>query len=194
MDYFLGLGSNLGDREKNLSGARILLEDAGVKVLRQSSLYRTEPVDIPDQPWFLNQVIEVRTHRTPHELLALAKTIEGRLKRRRFRAKGPRTIDVDILLAGETVMVTPELVIPHPRLEQRNFVLIPLAEVAPSEWHPVLQRTAAELVRMSLDASGVVRWEKGGAAGHAEERSEGERIKPPRPKASVRSPHRKKWS
>jgi 2-amino-4-hydroxy-6-hydroxymethyldihydropteridine diphosphokinase len=159
MVYFLCLGSNLGDRKRNLARARRLLEQAGVKILRASSAYRTEPVDVADQPWFDNQVLEVRTGRTPHELLMLAKSIETRMKRVPSVEKGPRTIDIDILLAEDTVLDTPELTIPHPRLARRNFVLVPLNEIAPRAVHPVLRKTVRELARESPDSSAVFKEE-----------------------------------
>jgi 2-amino-4-hydroxy-6-hydroxymethyldihydropteridine diphosphokinase len=158
--YFLGLGSNLGDRKRNLSRARRLLETNGVEVLKASSVYRTEPVDVRDQPWFLNQVLEVRAKLGPQELLDLAKFIESRMKRVPTVPKGPRTIDIDILLAEDTVIDTPGLTIPHPRLARRNFVLIPLNEIAPRTVHPVLRKTVRELARESPDSSAVFKDER----------------------------------
>ncbi|HVP91431.1 MAG TPA: 2-amino-4-hydroxy-6-hydroxymethyldihydropteridine diphosphokinase [Terriglobales bacterium] len=157
MTYYLALGSNLGDKRRNLERARRRLERAGVEVRRSSSVYRTDPVDFVDQPWFLNQALEVRTDRTPQELLELAKAIEAGLGRVPAETKGPRTIDVDLLLAGETVIESPELTVPHPRLARRNFVLVPLAEIAPRAVHPVLRKTVRELARECPDRSAVVR-------------------------------------
>jgi 2-amino-4-hydroxy-6-hydroxymethyldihydropteridine diphosphokinase len=156
MIYFLSLGSNLGNKTGNLSRAGRLLREGGVEVLAASSIYLTEPVDNTDQPWFVNQVLEVRSALDPPALLRLAKSVEKKVKRVPRADKGPRTIDIDILFAGDTILDTPELVIPHPRLAQRNFVLVPLCEIAPEIRHPVLGKTIRELALSSSDPARVI--------------------------------------
>ncbi|HSA96595.1 MAG TPA: 2-amino-4-hydroxy-6-hydroxymethyldihydropteridine diphosphokinase [Acidobacteriota bacterium] len=157
MIYYLGLGSNLGRRRANLARARRLLDAGGARIAAASSIYETEPVDRPDQPWFLNQVVEVRTELEPPALLRLARSVEDALGRVRTVEKGPRPIDVDILLAGDLVVDAPDLVVPHPRLHLRNFVLIPLAEIAPDLVPPVLGRTIRELAASSGDPARVMK-------------------------------------
>jgi 2-amino-4-hydroxy-6-hydroxymethyldihydropteridine diphosphokinase len=127
-----------------------------VEVLAASSIYLTEPVDNTDQPWFVNQVLEVRSALDPPALLRLAKSVEKIVKRVPRADKGQRTIDIDILFAGDTILDTPELVIPHPRLAQRNFVLVPLCEIAPEIRHPVLGKTIRELALSSSDPARVI--------------------------------------
>jgi 2-amino-4-hydroxy-6-hydroxymethyldihydropteridine diphosphokinase len=143
---YLSLGSNLGDRETNLRRARERLHAAGLRLLRESSLYETEPRDVPDQPWFLNQVIEAETSWFPRQLLSQLQRIERELGRKRGDPKGPRVIDLDILLFGEAVVTAPELEIPHPRLAERRFVLEPLAELAPDFRHPLTRQTVREML------------------------------------------------
>jgi 2-amino-4-hydroxy-6-hydroxymethyldihydropteridine diphosphokinase len=167
MIYFLSLGSNLGNLRRNLERARRLLERGGVEILKASSVYRTEPVDLADQPWFFNQVVEIRTGLGPRELLELAKSIEVKMKRALSVPKGPRKIDIDILLAGKTVLETPGLTIPHPRLALRNFVLVPLMEIAPRAVHPVFRKTMRMLAGESPDPSAVFREGWGPSVAHA---------------------------
>jgi 2-amino-4-hydroxy-6-hydroxymethyldihydropteridine diphosphokinase len=142
---YLSLGSNMGDRPANLRRALDRLAEAG-PVQAVSAVYETEPVDVRDQPWFLNCVVAVESVMPPRELLGLALAIERAMGRNRTREKGPRTIDIDILLCGNSLVAQPGLHIPHPAMHQRRFVLEPLAEIAPEAFHPVLRRTARELL------------------------------------------------
>lgn len=128
---YLSLGSNLGDRAEYIDAALNLLEDERLEVLRRSSLYETEPQDHTDQPWFLNMVAEVRTTLSPERLLERVHAVEARLGRQRAIEKGPRTVDVDILIYGDSVIRSADLEVPHPRMAARRFVLEPLAELAP---------------------------------------------------------------
>lgn len=143
---YLGLGSNLGDRRANLAAAIERLATSDLRVIRASSIYETEPRDVLDQPWFLNQVIEIETDLFPRQLLARMQKVEREMGRKRTIAKGPRNIDIDILLFGESVVSTPGLDIPHPRMTERRFVLEPLAELAPDLRHPKTRRTMRELL------------------------------------------------
>jgi 2-amino-4-hydroxy-6-hydroxymethyldihydropteridine diphosphokinase len=152
---YLALGSNLGDRHKNLRDAIASLADADVRVTKASSLYDTEPVDYLNQPWFLNAVVEGTTDLPALELLDSLREIEARMGSRKDIPKGPRLIDLDILLYGQQVIDTPELQVPHPRMHLRRFVLVPLAEVAPEAEHPVLHATVAELLARTPDSSKV---------------------------------------
>jgi len=153
MKYFLIFGSNLGDKEKNLTDALSLLEKEGVEVISVSSLYETQPVDLPSQPWFYNQVVEVKSNVNPKLLLELIKKIEKKMGREYHVNKGPRVIDMDILLAEDTIVQTKELIIPHPRMEERNFVLVPFAEISPDTVHPMLDERIRDLLRKSNDSS-----------------------------------------
>ncbi len=128
---FLGLGSNLGDRSRLLASAIERLAGPDLRVVRRSRIFETPPWGKTDQPFFLNQVIEVETTLTPEALLARCRDVEQTLGRVRSERWGPRTIDVDILLYGDLVLRHPDLVIPHPDLGRRAFVLVPLAEIAP---------------------------------------------------------------
>jgi 2-amino-4-hydroxy-6-hydroxymethyldihydropteridine diphosphokinase len=126
---YLGLGSNLGSRGRNLSAARRRLRERKVRILRQSRVMETEPWGVTDQPRFLNQVIEAEWNGTPRGLLRVAKSVEREGGRRPTRHWGPRVIDVDILLFGDQRLREPDLVIPHPRMHEREFVLESLAEL-----------------------------------------------------------------
>jgi 2-amino-4-hydroxy-6-hydroxymethyldihydropteridine diphosphokinase len=142
---YLSLGSNIGDREAHLREAIRRLESAG-KLRFVSSIYETEPVEFTDQAQFLNCAVALETSSTPEQLMVRLLTIEKAMGRQRIQKKGPRTIDLDILLFEEEVVRTPQLTIPHPAMQYRRFVLEPLAEIAPAAVHPVLKKTVKELL------------------------------------------------
>lgn len=143
---YLSLGSNLGNREESLQTALDLLHEAGLQITRVSSVYETEPQDVPDQPWFLNAVVEAQTLLFPKQLLAKIQKIERQMGRKRIVPKGPRPIDIDILLIGSSVATMEGLTVPHPRMANRRFVLEPMVELAPDVRHPILRRAMRELL------------------------------------------------
>ena len=155
MRYYLGLGSNLGEPRANLADARRRLAANGIRVRKISSLYRTEPVGISGQPWYLNQTVQVEADLSPRRLLSLVKRLEAEMGRTPGARNAPRVIDIDILLAGQAVVDTPALTVPHPRLAERNFELVPLAKIAPRTIHPLLRKTIRTLLRASSDRSWV---------------------------------------
>jgi 2-amino-4-hydroxy-6-hydroxymethyldihydropteridine diphosphokinase len=152
---YLSLGSNVGDREKNLRAAIAALAEAGVRVNRVSSFYETEPVDLREQPWFLNCAVEGVTQLSAVKLLKQMREIEARMGSKKLVAKGPRLIDLDILLYGDETIDTAELQVPHPRMSERRFVLVPLAEIAPQLKHPSWTQTVSELAAETADRSDV---------------------------------------
>ena len=161
---YLSLGSNVGDREANLRAAIVALEIAHVRVRRVSSFYETEPVDFLNQPWFLNCSLEAETELPALELLATLRQIEARMGSKKEFAKGPRLLDVDILLYGDDTIDTPELQVPHPRMHLRRFVLVPLTEIAPNLRHASWSGTASGLLARTPDRSRVRRFAAGSNA------------------------------
>ena len=153
----LGLGSNLGDRLANLQSGVALLAHA-LGVVECSSVYETEPWGHKGQPKFLNLVCRACAAVSPDELLRLCQETERAVGRTRTFKYGPRVLDVDVLAFGDSVIDTPNLVVPHPRLTERRFVLVPLAEVAPKWVHPVMGKTASELLREVEDGGEVRTW------------------------------------
>lgn len=158
MAIYLGLGSNQGNREDNLRAALEALARRGVDPVRCASLYSTEPRDFEAQPWFLNTVLEVRTTLAPADLLECCLAVERQAGRVRDSFKGPRPIDLDILLYDSRILESPELVIPHPRYRQRRFVLVPLAELAGDTIDPLTHRPIRELLEACEDSGTVQRY------------------------------------
>ncbi len=150
---YLSLGSNVGDRADNLRHAVAALEDTGVRVWQVSSIYETEPVDLREQPWFLNCVVKAETELPAAELLKKLGQIELLMGSKKIVPKGPRPIDLDILLYGDKSVETPELRVPHPRMHLRRFVLVPLAEIAPGLRHPAWDTNAEGLLERTPDKS-----------------------------------------
>lgn len=153
---YLSLGSNLGDREENLRMAIEHLKQLG-EIRSVSSFYETEPVGYTNQPMFVNAAVALETELMPRQLLSRLLAIEQSMGRKRIIAKGPRTIDLDILLFGHSIVDTPSLVIPHPAMHERRFVLEPMVEIAPDVRHPVFKQTMRELRDALGPEAGVVR-------------------------------------
>jgi 2-amino-4-hydroxy-6-hydroxymethyldihydropteridine diphosphokinase len=155
---YLSLGSNMGDRAENIARAIAVLGHHGVRVMRESSLYETEPLEIREQPWFFNCAIEAETELSPQELMEVLLGIEREMGRERRVPKGPRLIDLDILLYGSDIVKQPGLEIPHPRMAERKFVLVPLDEIAGEANHPVSMMTIAEMLDATADRSEARKW------------------------------------
>ena len=143
--FYLSLGSNVGDRKGHLLQAIGRLREHGLYVAL-SSFYETEPVEVTDQAWFMNCAVALESGEIPAQLMANILAIEKAMGRQRIQRKGPRTIDIDILLCGDAIVNTPDLTIPHPAMAERRFVLEPLAEIARQARHPVLRKTVRELL------------------------------------------------
>lgn len=152
---YLSLGSNLGDRKVNLEKAIGKLREKGIQVVQASSIYETEPVDVPDQPYFLNLVCQVKTEVEPETLLKVCQDVESEMHRVREKSKGPRNIDIDIIFYDQRIVEKPLLKIPHPAWYRRNFVLIPLQEIAPDFQDPVTEKTVQQLQSESPDRARV---------------------------------------
>jgi len=155
---YLSLGSNVGDREKHLQDAISRLGSEG-QVVSVSAFYETEPVEFTRQAWFLNCAVAIETTKTPEQLMDALLAIEQQMGRRRRQKKGPRTIDLDIVLFGDRIVESPGLKIPHPAMHQRRFVLEPLAEIAPEARHPVLGRSVAEILEALPEGQVVRKWQ-----------------------------------
>jgi 2-amino-4-hydroxy-6-hydroxymethyldihydropteridine diphosphokinase len=156
---YLSLGSNVGEREKHLDDAIAYLRAHG-RVVSVSSLYETEPVEFTNQAWFLNCALALETTETPERLMASILRIEQEMGRQRIEDKGPRTIDIDILLFGDAILDTPALTVPHPAMHRRRFVLQPLAEIAPETRHPLLKKTIRELLEGLPEGQTVRKFQK----------------------------------
>jgi 2-amino-4-hydroxy-6-hydroxymethyldihydropteridine diphosphokinase len=161
---YIALGSNLGDRAANLERAIAALNSAGIRVARQSSIYVTEPVGVGGPAWFLNAVAEAETSLLPLQLLHALLKIERELGRRRITPHGPRAIDLDLLFYGASVIHGRELEVPHPRLTERRFVLVPMAQLAPDFRHPVLHKSITQLLAETPDHSELRLWHAATAA------------------------------
>lgn len=157
---YIGLGSNLGDKETNIKKALELLGEApGIQVKKVASLYRTAPLYVTKQDWFLNTVAEIETSLNAHELLSLLKDMEKKLDRTPTVRWGPRTIDLDLLLFGNDKVCSSDLVVPHPRMTERAFVMVPLAEIAPHLCVPGRGR-AGELAHLLTTEQSVEKYVK----------------------------------
>jgi len=144
---YIGIGSNLGNREENCLRSIALLEKRGITVRKKSSMYETEPWGVKDQPRFMNMAIEIETKLEPKILLRVLKEVEKEMGRERSLRWGPRIIDLDILLFDELIVKEDDLEIPHPLMHERDFVLRPLCEIAPDKIHPLLKVRICDLMQ-----------------------------------------------
>lgn len=151
----LSLGSNIGDRLGNLEEACRLLEERKIRILKTSQVYESEPVGFSDQDAFLNQVLLIETPLTGQEILATCLGVEEHMGRIRVQKNGPRKIDIDLLFYKDVLLSEETLLLPHPQIAERNFILVPLAELIPGDIHPVLGQSIAELLKQSEDRSWV---------------------------------------
>lgn len=164
---FVGVGSNLNDRQAQIQQALDLLQqDQGMEILRSSSLYETEPVGVQHQSLFLNAVVQLSTEYSPQDLLAVLQSIEKRMGSQRTSRWGPRCIDLDLLLYDNKLIDQPDLIVPHPELADRAFVLVPLVEIAPSVVHPQRGKSMAELLACTGDTKRVWRYRPRGKSEH----------------------------
>lgn len=154
---YLALGSNLGNRARFLARAQRLLQAGGIGIVEKSSIYLTDPEGFRFQPSFLNQVVKARTRLSIYQVLGIIQKVEQKLCRFRILPKGPRTIDIDLLFYHNLVMDTPSLIVPHPGIHRRGFVLLPLYEIAPGLRHPLLGKTVTQMLAQA-DTSGVHPW------------------------------------
>ena len=145
MSIFIALGSNLGDKESNMKEALQRLAQKGVTVCKVSGFMATRPYGVTDQPDFLNAVAEIKTDNSPTELLRVLLQVEQEMGRKRIRHWGERNIDLDLLLYDDQIINLPDLKVPHPDMQNRDFVLRPLAQIAPDTVHPVLRKTIKQL-------------------------------------------------
>lgn len=140
------LGTNIGDREGNLNNALALLESNQVSIIKKSFIYETEPMDLQSQPYFLNQAVEIATTQNPTGLLKICQSIENEIGRIRTIPKGPRIIDLDILIWGNLIISEDNITIPHPSMHQRPFALIPLLDICPQWTHPLFHKDTGQLL------------------------------------------------